>query len=411
MKVLLSSYACEPGKGSEQEVGWQRALHMREFADEVWVLTRANNKDLIEADPLSNTPGIHFIYYDAPRWALRLKKQAWFLYCYVALWQWGAYRMAARYHREESFDVVYHVTFVGMQFGTYMGGLKIPFVIGPIAGGERAPFRLRHSMPLRGKISELLRDVGIAFQRYSPLTRAAYAAARRIYVATEDSLRLIPRKWHDKTSVHLAIATNGQATQVERRWSRGVPRFVFAGRLLHWKGVHFAIRALAEARRMVPAATLTLFGKGPDERWLRDLAKRSGVADAVEFNGLVTRQQLQDSLPSYTAFVFPSLHDSGGLVVLEALSKGLPVVCLDLGGPGFMINDSCGIVVPTAHADEAQIVTGIADAMIALATMPGADLERFSMGAVARANELSWHSLTAGVVDCESENYAHASHK
>jgi glycosyltransferase involved in cell wall biosynthesis len=374
---------------------------MRAFADEVWVLTRSNSKELIEADPLSDTPGLHFIYYDLPGWALKLKKQAWFLYFYFALWQWGAYRLAAKCHRDKPFDVVYHVTFVSMQFGSYMGRLRIPLVIGPIAGGERAPFSLRRSMTIRGKISELLRDLGIVIQRYSPLTRSAYAAARRIYVTTVDSLQLVPSKWHYKTSVHLAIATEGHAERIEGQWPPSIPRFVFAGRLLHFKGVNFAIRALAEARRTVPTATLTLFGTGPDERWLRDLTKRYGVANAVEFVGHVPRQQLADSLPGYTALVFPSLHDSGGLVVLEALSKGVPVVCLDLGGPGIMVNESCGIVVPTADADETQTVNRIANAMIVLAGMAPEALERLSKGAIARSNELSWRNLTARIVNGE----------
>jgi glycosyltransferase involved in cell wall biosynthesis len=124
------------------------------------------------------------------------------------------------------------------------------------------------------------------------------------------------------------------------------------------------------------------------------VARRSGVADAVEFAGHLTRQQLLNSLDGYTALVFPSLHDSGGLVVLEALSKGLPVVCLDLGGPGVMVNKACGIVVPTAHADEAQTVSGVANAMTALGVMPTAEWKRLSVGAIARANELSWDKLT-----------------
>jgi glycosyltransferase involved in cell wall biosynthesis len=82
------------------------------------------------------------------------------------------------------------------------------------------------------------------------------------------------------------------------------------------------------------------------------------------------------------------------MVVLEALSKGLPVVCLDLGGPSIMVNKTCGIVVPTAHADEAQTVAGIANAMTALGFMPAVEWKRLSIGAIARANELSWDSLT-----------------
>jgi glycosyltransferase involved in cell wall biosynthesis len=127
---------------------------------------------------------------------------------------------------------------------------------------------------------------------------------------------------------------------------------------------------------------------------------RCGVTHAVEFAGQLPRQELVDSFGSYTALVFPSLHDSGGLVVLETLSQGLPVICLDLGGPGVIVNESCGIVVSTKDADEAQIVTHIANAMISLGTLSTTELKRFSMGALARTNELSWASLTKYIATC-----------
>jgi glycosyltransferase involved in cell wall biosynthesis len=403
MKVLLSAYACEPDRGGETEIGWQRALHMSSFANEVWVLTRANNRAVIEADPLSRTPGLQFIYYDLPPWAVRLKKQAWFLPIYICLWQWGAYRLAAKHHRKRRFDRVYHVTFTGILSGSFMGRLGIPFIIGPIAGGERTPFPLRRGMPMLCRLNELLRDVGIILQRYSPLICPAFAAAERIYVTTPDSLRLVQARWHSKTQMQLSVANCGQTVGPAERRPATLPHFVFAGRLVHWKGVHFAIRALAEARRTVPAATLTLFGSGPAERWLRDLAEKLGVTDAVEFVGHAPRKRFVDSLPNYTALIFPSLHDSGGLVVLEALSNGLPVVCLDLGGPGIMVNGTCGIVVSTAQADEAQTVTRVANAIVSLATMAPVELERLSAGALARASELSWSALTARIAHFESQ--------
>jgi glycosyltransferase involved in cell wall biosynthesis len=379
---------------------------MTKMADEVWVLTRSNNQAVIEADPLSHTQGLHFIYYDPPKWVLRLKKQAWFLPLYFILWQWGAYRLAARHHREKPFDSVYHVTFVSMLYGSFMGRLGIPFVIGPIAGGERAPLRLRRSMPMRGKAKELLRDLGILLQRISPLTRTAFAAADHIYVTTADSLRLISPKWRSKTTVLLAVATNGNAVRNVDRRPPAFPQFVYAGCLLHLKGVHLAIRALAEAKKTLSNTTLTLIGVGPDEPWLRSISKRCGVTNSVIFAGHVAREHLVSAFHSYTALVFPSLHDSGGMVVLEALSEGLPVICLDLGGPGIIVNGSCGIVVPTANANEAQMVTAIANAMISIGALSATESAQLSMRAIARANELSWSNLTARVSGCEDRSHA-----
>jgi glycosyltransferase involved in cell wall biosynthesis len=401
MKVLLSAYACEPGKGSEQEIGWQRALHMQPFADEVWVLTRSNNRGVIEADPLSRKPGLHFIYFDLSTFLLKLKKLPGFLPIYIMIWQWGAYRLAAKLHQEERFDKVFHVTFTGMLSGSFMGRLGIPLIVGPIGGGERAPISLRRGMPALYRVKERLRDVGIVLQRYNPLTCPALAAAEHIYVTTPESLRLVQSRWHSKTGVQLSVGHCGESARRPERRASSSPQFVFVGRLLHWKGVHLAIRALAEARRTIPAATLTLFGQGPAKQWLRDLAKQCGVADAVEFTGHIPRQQLADSLSAYTALVFPSLHDSGGLAVLEALSKGLPVVCLDLGGPGVMVNASCGIVISTANSDETETVAGIASAMVSLGTMAPPEFEHLSTEAITRAQELSWSSLTERIVECE----------
>jgi glycosyltransferase involved in cell wall biosynthesis len=377
---------------------------MLAFSDEVWVLTRSNNQAVIEADPMGHAAGLHFIYYDLPPVFLKLKKKAWFLPFYLILWQWGAFWLAARLHRAKPFDCVYHVTFSGTHAASLMGKLGIPFIIGPIGGGERAPLRLRRSMPVRCKVTELLRDLRILLHRCDPITRSSFAMAERIYVTTPDSLRLVPAKWHLKTELQLSIATCGGIAQMTDPQPSVNQRFVCFGRLIHWKGAHFAIRAIAEARRTLPAATLTVFGTGPEERWLRDLAKRIGVADAVEFVGRVPRRsQILDSLHHYNAHVFPSLHDSGGMVALDSLSAGLPVICLDIGGPGIIVNGSCGVVVPTAEADEAKVVTGIANAMIHLGSMSPAEFEGLSRGAIRRANDLSWAKLTERVAYRRSE--------
>jgi glycosyltransferase involved in cell wall biosynthesis len=369
------------------------------MADEVWVLTRSNNCSAIEADSRSQTPGLHFIYYDLPAWALKLKKRAWFLSLYLILWQWGAYRVAAKLHRDKKFDAVYHVTFASMQSGSLMGCLRIPFIIGPVAGGERAPFRLRRSMPFRRQLYELFRDLGIIFQRISPLTRSAYAAADWIYVTTPDSMRLIPRMWRSKAEVQLAVGTEGVVDDVSARIYSDSPRFLYAGNLLHLKGVHFAIRALAQARKLIPEATFTIIGGGHDEAWLRTVAETCGITNSVEFAGRCTRSQLLASLSSYTALVFPSLHDSGGLIVLESLSVGLPVICLDIGGPGVMVNESCGFVIPIANANEDCVVTEICNAMVALGSMSPEELAILSNGAITRARELSWARLTSRITD------------
>ena len=69
MRVLLSAYSCQPGKGSEPGIGWNWAMQIARF-HEVWVLTRAANRQAVEAALRANGPAnLRFAYYDLPRWA------------------------------------------------------------------------------------------------------------------------------------------------------------------------------------------------------------------------------------------------------------------------------------------------------------------------------------------------------
>src|SRR5215471_11967053 len=110
-KVLLSAYACEPNRGSEQGVGWHWAQQISRFY-EVWVLTRANNRAVIE-QALTETPlpNIHWLYYDLPWWLRFWKRGPRGMRLYYYLWQIGTFSLAKRLHKETHFDVVHQVTF------------------------------------------------------------------------------------------------------------------------------------------------------------------------------------------------------------------------------------------------------------------------------------------------------------
>lgn len=141
MKILMSAYSCEPGRGSEPGVGWNV---VREVAKhhEVWVLTRPDeSKAVIEAELARNpVPNLHFVYFTLPFWkdSLRLG-QSGAMQIHYYLWQIQAYFVAQRLHREIGFDVVHHVTFVKYSTPCFLSLLPVPLVWGPVGGGESAP--------------------------------------------------------------------------------------------------------------------------------------------------------------------------------------------------------------------------------------------------------------------------------
>ena len=107
MKILISAYTCEPGRGSEPEVGWHWA---REIArhHEVWVITRSNNRDVIESGLVrSPDPSMNLVYVDLPRWAQFWKRGQRGVRHYY-LWQFIALRRAQVVHKTVRFDLVHH---------------------------------------------------------------------------------------------------------------------------------------------------------------------------------------------------------------------------------------------------------------------------------------------------------------
>lgn len=167
------------------------------------------------------------------------------------------------------------------------------------------------------------------------------------------------------------------------------PRFVFAGRLIRYKGCDLAIRALHHA----PAATLDVIGEGAERPALEALAEREGLADRVRFLGWVEAgAPLFAQLRNYRAFVFPTLAEANGIVVQEAMMLGLPVIAVDWGGPALLLTDETGILV--APKSEAEIILSVGQAMNRLVN-DADEAERLSVNARNEAERagFSWPNL------------------
>lgn len=391
MRILLSAYACEPGKGSEPGVGWNWANELARQGHEVSVLTRANNRPSIERALATVEPGVRFYYYDLPVSLGWWKKGKRGIRLYYLLWQWGAYRLARRLHAESPFDLVHHITFGVLRHPSFMGKLGIPFVFGPLGGGERTPPKLRKELSIRARTIEALRDLANMWASVDPLMRRTYSRARLIVAKTEESRAAIPRAFQDKTRVCLEIGLpflprSSPPASVPRAASL---RLLYAGRFIYWKGMHIGLLALARAGRHVPDVRLTMVGTGPEEQEWRKLAQQLGIDDRIDWISWLPQEELMKQYLAHDAFLFPSLHDSSGNVVLEAMAHGLPVLCLALGGPGSIVTKACGYAVAADNRDTMAVVEELASCIVQLTTDPARRVE-LAKGAHAVAAIYSW---------------------
>jgi glycosyltransferase involved in cell wall biosynthesis len=107
---------------------------------------------------------------------------------------------------------------------------------------------------------------------------------------------------------------------------------------------------------------------------------------AVGFIQTIPQEQLFDLYRDHDLLIFPSLHDSGGFVVLEALAHGLPVVCLDLGGPKEIVTPDSGVVIKNGNQGTDQVASAMAKEISLLLASPDR-ISALSKGAVLRAEE------------------------
>jgi len=382
MNVLVSAYACEPDRGSEPGVGWHWVQQIARF-HKVWVLTRQNNRAAIRKKLARNpNPNLNFCYVDLPRWASFWKKAPFGLYLYYLIWQLLAFRQAGKLIRRIRFDLGHHITFGNLWLPSFMPFLPVPFIFGPIGGGETVPQALCRSLSARGRLFEKIRQlVLVGASALNPFIRRSINKAALILVRTEMTGNLIQKKFNKKSVLMLETGVDDELFEGIKASdaSKVNCRIVMAGRLLHWKGFELGIEAFANISTQFPDASLIIIGTGPERKRLNKIVEASNMTEKVIFLDQQPRKKLLEHMTKAQIFLYPSMKDAGAWVVFEAMACGLPVVCLDQAGPALIINDNCGIKIPVGN--RAQVIAQLSHALAKLLGSPKMQTE---MGRAAR---------------------------
>ena len=145
------------------------------------------------------------------------------------------------------------------------------------------------------------------------------------------------------------------------------PLVTYVGRVAHEKNIEFLISVFALVRKQVPNALLVIAGEGPAREPLRQLVARLDMADNVRFVGYLDRDSsLLDCYAAANVFVFASRTETQGLVLLEAMAQGTPVVSTAELGTRFVLRPGCGALVVPERDDEfsAAVVKVLQDAAL-----------------------------------------------
>lgn len=391
-KVLMIAYACNPEGTGEHWLGWGWAEQAAK-SNKVHLVTTPNARAAVERGCQEHGITPHFV--TLPKWIHTCSNVAGRFGAWLrkTVWAGRAQKYNRQLHAREKFALVHQTTFHTFRVPFLATGLGIPSVWGPVAGGESIPFGFSKFVgPLF-----LPESVRRAFNRFWLAFPAVQRALRRVdvlFVSNHITMDFLGRKFAAKCVV---VPPNAIRTQDENRpvnrpaRTDGVFRLLYVGNCLPTRAMPIAFAALARAK--IPNCELVVIGSGAGFRFWQEQARKWRVEDRVRFLGQLPHAQLAHYYENSDALVFPALRDSGGSALLEAMSKGLPVICLDWAGPAEMVDAESGIKVEVSTPE--KTIQDFADALVRLQRDP-ALRRRLSERAVARTRELfTWQAKRA----------------
>lgn len=297
--------------------------------------------------------------------------------------RWGALSRALDALPREDFDLVHiHTPFVAHYAGTrFARRAGIACVATYHTFFEEY---LHHYLPI------LPRRAGRVLAR--SFTRSQCAQVQAL-IAPSEPMRAVLVEYGITTPIHVLPtglaadrfrAGDGQAFRARAGVGAAVPLVTYIGRVAHEKNIGFLVEVFVQVLAAVPEAVLVIAGEGPARESLRAQVAALGLAQHVHFAGYLDRDtELLDCYAAADAFVFASRTETQGLVLLEAMAQGAPVVSTaELGTRSILLPESGALVV----AEERE---AFAAAVVRVLREPGLREELASRG---RAYARTWSS-------------------
>ena len=396
LKILISAYACGPNRGSEPGMGWDFVSSLSEFY-EVHVIVEKRKweqpiNEYLELRPvLKQNLSFHFIDKKRNKWLRKLWPPSY--YWFYKTWQKKAYQLAIELDEKENFDIIHQLNMVGYREPGYLWKINKPFVWGPIGGLENSPWRFLPSLGIKGFIFYTGRNVFNGIQRH--FSKRPKQAAKRnnasLIAATPGNQKMIQKFWHRNAEVICEVGQEKNSIKIvpSKRVSANEPLKII------WSGIHTSRKNLPllldALERVTISYELHVLGKGEMTNAWKNIAQAKGLTEYCFWYGWIERQRAIEVMSSGHVFCITSISDLTSTVTLEALSYGLPILCLDHCGFAHVVNDTCGIKIPVTIPKEASI--GFKKAIETL-YFDEVLRQNLSEGALVRAQDFSWEGKT-----------------
>lgn len=352
MNYLISAYSVNPYKGSEDSIGWNWVLQYEKNykeGDRIILLTKKfNEKDTRRGLKEFNIQHVELVIVDVPN-ALNWfrEKHSAFHHMYYILWQHWAWLWVK--HSGIRFDVIHHVTMNDYRIPSELYKAKGAKVIwGPMGGAQVTPRPLK--VYEKNQLVASFREFVNKSCSWNPFYKKALRSYYKIYCINNETQKQISRIVGKDVPLmpELALRDEYKNLPIQKR-NNDILKIVFVGRLIGKKGIAF----LVDAFSLMPTDMdweLLIFGDGDDRALIEKQIADSSIGKNVKLMGNRPLNQIAEAYQQADVFVLPSLRETSGNVLLEAMAYAVPIVAFDTSFCRLLKEVDCGVFINTEQA-------------------------------------------------------------
>lgn len=405
LSILINAYACSPGMGSEPGMAWNWCMNLAKYC-KLHIITEGEFRNRIEAvlPTLPQGKNMHF-YYNPVSEDIRRKcwnQGDWRFYKYYKRWQWRTYEIAQEIISNTHIDVLHQLNMIGFREPGYLWKIEgVPLVWGPIGGLKQFPLAYVQGGGLRMRLFNGLKNIINVLQlKYDSRVRSALYRSDLLISSIPDSYVAI-KKYHNleshiipETGCFKSIGTK----DVTRNFNDEYLKIIWVGKFDFRKRLDIALSSIATVCNSY--IVFQVFGTGSEKQIIdaKSYCDKLGISDWVQikWEGNCPNSEIQKAMSDAHLFFFTSVSEDTSTVVMEAISNHLPILCFDVCGMGYVVNDKVGIKIPLTNPK--QSVKDFADKIEYLYNNRDV-LKIMSDNCKQRQEELSWDSKIREMVE------------
>lgn len=405
LSILINAYACSPNMGSEPGMAWNWCVNLAKYC-ELHIITEGEFKDKIEAvlPTLPQGKNMHFYYNPVSDEIRKMcwNQGDWRFYKYYREWQWKTYTMAKEIIRQHHIDIVHQLNMIGFREPGYLWKIENkPFVWGPIGGLKQFPSSYLEGAGIKMKLFNRVKNIINIYQiKHDKRVDQALKKADLLISSIPDSYNVI-KKYKGLNSI--IIPETGcfiDDNSIKRNKEEKVDddfRLLWVGKFDFRKQLNIALATMSKLKDK-SNIKLIICGSGSDDQisYYKQMAINLGIEDNVVWKGNIENSKVKEEMHKSDIFFFTSVSEDTSTVVLEAVSCGLPVLCFDTCGMGYVINESVGHKIPLTNP--IQSADDFAEKINYLYNNREF-LQKLSDGCKQRQKELSWDNKAKQMVE------------